>query len=418
MIKNQLYPYIEKYINELLYGFTKEQFNVGVMNGEIKLEKLNLRPDGVNKIFDDKNYSFWLKAGFITKIYIGCSIMNFIGEKPLDVEIEGVDIILAPSYKWIIKSIDSFIIENLKQMKEPYDPNDNNSMDIFERKINVVDNSVFKKELILEIFKDGTRISQLINNIFKYCYKFYYMKNFLVNAKIKNIHIRFEDDQLINYTGDIALGLKADSLDIILSSEGVMKKDSFKINNLNIYWESNPKILIPSELLTDSIIHGELNENYYDNLKKLKFKYFNYIEGTKFLLQNFNCYGKMGTLSVSSGKIDLFGKRENSFKMYTQFSSNELNINIFPDILNIYENYKKFIHEFNILEQVQDFKPMRKPYDTRNEFFKEMLKKIAENRTSSLSKIFSYKRKMLVRDWHYYFFLVSKMQRNNIFSGC
>ena len=408
MIKNQLYPYIEKYINELLYGFTKEQFNVGVMNGEIKLEKLNLRPDGVNKIFDDKNYSFWLKAGFITKIYIGCSIMNFIGEKPLDVEIEGVDIILAPSYKWIIKSIDSFIIENLKQMKEPYDPNDNNSMDIFERKINVVDNSVFKKELILEIFKDGTRISQLINNIFKYCYKFYYMKNFLVNAKIKNIHIRFEDDQLINYTGDIALGLKADSLDIILSSEGVMKKDSFKINNLNIYWESNPKILIPSELLTDSIIHGELNENYYDNLKKLKFKYFNYIEGTKFLLQNFNCYGKMGTLSVSSGKIDLFGKRENSFKMYTQFSSNELNINIFPDILNIYENYKKFIHEFNILEQVQDFKPMRKPYDTRNEFFKEMLKKIAENRTSSLSKIFSYKRKMLVRDWHYYFFWCQK----------
>ena len=408
MIKNQLYPYIEKYINELLYGFTKEQFNVGVMNGEIKLEKLNLRPDGVNKIFDDKNYSFWLKAGFITKIYIGCSIMNFIGEKPLDVEIEGVDIILAPSYKWIIKSIDSFIIENLKQMKEPYDPNDNNSMDIFERKINVVDNSVFKKELILEIFKDGTRISQLINNIFKYCYKFYYMKNFLVNAKIKNIHIRFEDDQLINYTGDIALGLKADSLDIILSSEGVMKKDSFKINNLNIYWESNPKILIPSELLTDSIIHGELNENYYDNLKKLKFKYFNYIEGTKFLLQNFNCYGKMGTLSVSSGKIDLFGKRENSFKMYTQFSSNELNINIFPDILNIYGNYKKFIHEFNILEQVQDFKPMRKPYDTRNEFFKEMLKKIAENRTSSLSKIFSYKRKMLVRDWHYYFYWCQK----------
>ena len=311
MIKNQLYPYIEKYINELLYGFTKEQFDVGVMKGQIKLEKLNLRPDGANKILDEKNFSFWLKAGFITKIYIGCSIMNFIGEKPLDVEIEGIDIILAPSYKWIIKNIDSFIIENLKQMKEPYDPNENNSMDIFERKVNVVDNSVFKKELILEIFKDGTRISQLINNIFKYCYKFYYMKNFLVNAKIKNIHIRFEDDQLINYNGDIALGIKADSLDIILSSEGVMKKDSFKFNNLNIYWESDAKILIPSELLTESIINGELDQNYYDNLKKLNFKHFNYVEGTKFIVQNFNCYGKMGTISITSGKIDLFGKREN-----------------------------------------------------------------------------------------------------------
>ena len=122
MIKNQLYPYIEQYINELLYGFTKEQFDVGVMNGEIKLEKLNLRPDGANKILDDKNYSFWLKAGFITKIYIGCSIMNFIGEKPLDVVIEGVDIIMTPSYKWIIKNLDSFIIENIKQIEIPYDP--------------------------------------------------------------------------------------------------------------------------------------------------------------------------------------------------------------------------------------------------------------------------------------------------------
>ena len=112
MIKNQLYPYIEKYFNELLYGFTKEQFDIGVMNGEVKLEKLNFRPDGVNKILDEKNYSFWLKAGFINKIYITCSIMNFIGEKPLDVLIEDIDIILTPSYKWIIKSLESFFYEN------------------------------------------------------------------------------------------------------------------------------------------------------------------------------------------------------------------------------------------------------------------------------------------------------------------
>ena len=410
MIKNQLYPYIEKYINELLYGFTKEQFDIGVMNGEIKLEKLNLRPDGANKILDDKNFSFWLKAGFITKIYIGCSIMNFIGEKPLDVEIEGVDIILAPSYKWIIKNLDSFIIENFRQMKEPYDPNENNSMDIFERKVNVMDNSVFKKEPFLEIFKDGTKISQIINTLFKYVFKFYYMKNFLVNAKIKNIHIRFEDDQLINYNGNIALGLKADSLDIILSSEGIMKKDFFKINNLNIYWESKAKILISSDLLTGSIINGELTQQYYDNLKKIKFKQFNYIEGTQFIVKNINCHGKMGTISISSGKIDLFGKRENSFKMYAQFSSNELNINIFPDLLNIYTNYKKFLHEFNILEQVQDFKPMRKPYNKKNLIFKDMLKKLAENRNSPMSKLFPFKRKMLVRDWLFYFFWCQKCQ--------
>ena len=268
MIKNQLYPYIESYINEFLYGFTKEQLDVGVMKGQIKLESINLRPDGINEKMDERNLPFWLKAGLISKIYIGCSIMNFIGEKPLDVIIEGLDIILTPSYKWIIKNIDSFIIENKIQMKSRYDPNDNNSMDIFTKKINVLDNSIFKKEFIEEIFKDKTRISIEINKFFKFCFKFYYTKNFSINLTIRNLHIRFEDDQLINYTCDIAIGCKIDLFELILSSEGVMKKDSVKISKLNVYWENPAKILIPSDLLNMSINDGKLDENYYTNLKK------------------------------------------------------------------------------------------------------------------------------------------------------
>ena len=405
MIKNQLYPYIERYINELLYGFTKEQFDIGVMNGEIKLDKLNFRPDGVNKLLDDKNRSFWLKAGFINKIYIGCSLMNFIGEKPLDVLIEDIDIILTPSYKWIIKNLDSFLTENSEQIKTGYDPNENNSMNIFERKVNIVDNSVFKNEIILEIFQDGTKISQLINNLFKYCFKFYYMSNFLIKAKIKNIHIRFEDDQLINYTGDIALGLKIESLEVILSSEGIMKKDSFKINNLNIYWESKAKILIPSDLLNNSFINGELNQNYYDIIKKLNFHNFKYIEGTKFILQNLNCSIKLGTLSISSGNVDIFSKRNNQYKMYFQLSSNELNINIFPELLDIYTNFKKFMQEFSVLEQVQDFKPMRKPYNKNSIIIKKFLDKYKEKKILSS---FLYKKKMMIRDWLFYFYWCQK----------
>ena len=148
MLKNQLYPYIESYLKDYLHGFTKEQLDIGIRDGQIKFENLNLRPDGVNQKMDEKNIPFWIKAGLISKITIGCSIMNFIGEKPLDVLIEGFDIILNPSYKWIIKNIDSFIIENKIMMKSVYDPNDNNSMDIFTKKINVLDNSIFKKEYI------------------------------------------------------------------------------------------------------------------------------------------------------------------------------------------------------------------------------------------------------------------------------
>ena len=117
MIKNQLYPYIESYLKEYLHGFTKEQLDIGIRDGQIKFDNLNLRPDGVNQKMDEKNIPFWIKAGLISKITIGCSIMNFIGEKPLDVLIEGLDIILNPSYKWIIKNMDSFIIENKIMMK-------------------------------------------------------------------------------------------------------------------------------------------------------------------------------------------------------------------------------------------------------------------------------------------------------------
>jgi hypothetical protein len=40
MLKNTLYPYIEKYINKYLYGFIKEQFDIG-LNGKIGPENLN-----------------------------------------------------------------------------------------------------------------------------------------------------------------------------------------------------------------------------------------------------------------------------------------------------------------------------------------------------------------------------------------
>ena len=85
---------------------------------------------------------------------------------------------------------------------------------------------------------------------------------------IKNIHIRFEDDQLINYTGDLALGIKIDYLELILSSEGIMKKDTIKVNKLSIYWEDPAEILIPSSLLNISIKDGKLDESYYTEVKK------------------------------------------------------------------------------------------------------------------------------------------------------
>ena len=94
--------------------------------------------------------------------------------------------------------------------------------------------------------------------------------------------------------------------------------------------------------------------------------------------------------------------------MYVQFASSELNINLFPDLFIIFSNFKKFIREFSVLEQVHDYKPMKKPYDKNNPNVKEMLEYTKNNKDTQLTKIFLYKKKMLVRDWFYYFYWCKK----------
>ena len=405
MIKNQLYPYIEQYINSYLYGFTKEQLDVGIMKGEIKLEGLNLRPDGVNEVLDKTNNPFWLKAGLISKINLKCSLMNFIGEKPLEVNIDGINIIITPSYKWIIQNIDNFLFEDLKEMKMEYSALENNSINIFGKKINVLDNTIFRKEKLEQFFKDKSKISDLLNNIFIDCFEFFYAKNYSLILKLKNIHIRFEDDQLINYTGNIAFGFKLDSFELILSSEGTNKKNNLKINKLDFYWENNANILIPNNILYDSIKNGCLNDNYYTNLKQIKFQDFKYKkDDTKFIINNLNCFCNFGTKAISQGNLDMFGKRENNYKLYIQFASNEIKINFFPNLFSIKNNFQKFMKDFTIISQAQEFKPMKKPYNINNHNFIEIMTLIKKNKNSKLSKKFSYKKKMIVRDWLFYFY--------------
>ena len=188
-----------------------------------------------------------------------------------------------------------------------------------------------------------------------------------------------------------------------------MKRNNFKLQKFDVYWESNAKILIPSDTLNNSFDEeGKLKETYYDMLKNLNFGKFSYLKNTQFLVKDFNCKGNFGTQNLDKGNIDLFNKREKNFRIYFQYASSELNVNLFPDLLNIFNNFKKFIREFSVLEQVQDFKPMKKPYNKNNPIVKEMLNYVNDNKRSQLSKIFLYKKKMLVRDWLYYFYWCKK----------
>ena len=183
MIRNQLYPYIEQYINEYLYGFTKEQMELAITQGKLELNQMVIRPDKINSIMDESNVAFWLKAGIIKHIHLAVSLMNLIGETPLEVNIDGINMVLSPSYKWINKNKKNLSMKYTK--KNPIGLNLDSNED---SEINF-DVSIFNKQIIEEVFKDKTLISNIINSLFKGLYTIILilklkMMNFLIIKEI------------------------------------------------------------------------------------------------------------------------------------------------------------------------------------------------------------------------------------------
>ena len=403
ILKNKLYPYIQKYINEYLHGFSQEKIDIQLAKGEVTLEKMSLRPDTINKILDESNVPFWIKIGLIKKISLGASVLSVIGEIPLEVEIDGVDIILSPSYKWIINYINNY--ENNSQIKDVSSPLGN---DIFNKKPDDFDLSIFNVEKIQEIFKDKTILSNVINSLFKALYSFYNSPNFVAVIKIKNVHIRFEDDELMNYTGDIALGMKVNLIQIKVGCKGNMKKNSIKLQNLDIYWENEAKILISSNFLNGCIVDGQLQEKYYTNLKNVRFERFQYLPTTKFIIQDFNFTMNLGTRIEKKGDIDIFDIQASPSMVYVQLASNELNINLYPEIAQIQNNFNEFLAQFPIIEKVKDFRPFIKPSELNSLKYIDLIENYRKNVIDDKNK-----NKMLVRDWINYIYWFEKSKKGD-----
>ena len=401
ILKNKFYPYIEKYIKEYLHGFEKDRIDIQLTKGEVNLEKMSLRPDTINKIMDEQNVPFWIKVGLITKIHVGASLLSVIGEIPIEVEIEGINIILSPSYKWIINNIDKLKNKDNNDMSsETPNPLGN---DIFNKKPDEFDTSIFNIKKIQEIFTDKTAISNILNGLFKSLYSFYTAPNFSVNIKIKKIHIRFEDDELINYTGDIAYGLRIDLIQIKAGNKGNMKKNGIKLESLDIYWEDNAKILISSQFLNSCIEDGKLQERYYKNLKTVRFEKFENLISTKYIVQDFNFSLNLGTKSEKRGDLDIFNLKTPPSMVYFQLASNELNINCYPDFLKIMNNFNEFLSQFPIIDKVKDYRPFIKPKNGNDLNYMNLVENYRKNVIDNKNK-----GKMLVRDWINYIYWFQK----------
>ena len=97
MIKEKIFEYLEEYFQEYLFGFDKSKFDIGVSNGRVTMSDVNIKPEKINPLLINKEIPFLLKCGKCSKINIECSVMNFIAEKPIDINIDNFEFILRPS---------------------------------------------------------------------------------------------------------------------------------------------------------------------------------------------------------------------------------------------------------------------------------------------------------------------------------
>ncbi len=68
MIKDQIYSYLEKYLEKYLIGFDPDQLGVALLSGSIELNSVNLNPASINRLFEKYKLPFALKAGTIAHL--------------------------------------------------------------------------------------------------------------------------------------------------------------------------------------------------------------------------------------------------------------------------------------------------------------------------------------------------------------
>ena len=287
--------------------------------------------------------------------------MNIIGETPLEVNIDGINMVLSPSYKWINKNTNKNSVNNFTK-KNPVGLN----LDTKEDLEIDFDASIFNKTPLEEVFKDKTLISNTINSLLKSLYDFYKLPNFAVILKINNINIRIEDDELFNYDGNFSLSIKMKSITMKMGFKGDTKKNSLKIENFAVIWDASPNLLITNKILNDEIKKGKMDDSYYKKVKELDFTLIKDItinDNIKYIIDNFNMTINFGTINSEAPNKDIFKVEEQFKKCYFQISSNELIINLYPEFLNYVNHFSSFNSNFSVIEKIRNHRPNNKPSD-------------------------------------------------------
>lgn len=95
VIKSKIYDFLKKNLGEYLYGFEKNQLDVGLISGQIELVNVNFRPDKVNELLGTLGFPVQIKAGLIGKLKFKCHYTSFLSS-PVEVELNELLLVFGP----------------------------------------------------------------------------------------------------------------------------------------------------------------------------------------------------------------------------------------------------------------------------------------------------------------------------------
>ncbi|OMJ66801.1 hypothetical protein SteCoe_36233 [Stentor coeruleus] len=95
VIKSKIYDFLKKNLGEYLYGFQKNQLDVGLLSGHIDLVNVNFRPDKVNQLLGSLGLPITIKAGLMGKLRLKCHYTSFL-TSPIELEIDELLLIFGP----------------------------------------------------------------------------------------------------------------------------------------------------------------------------------------------------------------------------------------------------------------------------------------------------------------------------------
>eukprot|EP00741_Cyanophora_paradoxa_P004884 tig00000849_g4739.t1 len=86
---------LDRYLGKYVKGFNREQLNIGVWKGDIRLEKLELRPESL----DSLNLPITVRRGYLGKLTLKVPWSKLKSE-PVEVLIQHVYVLAAPNSEW------------------------------------------------------------------------------------------------------------------------------------------------------------------------------------------------------------------------------------------------------------------------------------------------------------------------------